>query len=179
MDKFMIDPKPEPINDLPKPEPINDLPKPEPINELPKPEENITISTPIEEPPTEDIPMKDIPTIPLETPTNEFIQPEPIYRRSWILWIFILLGILAFYFYYTAKYTANESNYLIKSNAKTFKISLNEFKEDLKAWFLGWKTWGESFNNNLYDKSSQFFFRQHLENGAFVSKQNKETSEKQ
>ena len=178
MDKFMIDPKPDPINDLPKPDPINDLAKPDPINDFAKPEENISISTPIEEPsPT---PYVDkIPNIPLETPTNEFIQPEPIYRRSWILWIFILLGILAFYFYYTAKYTANESHYLIKSNAKTFKISLNEFKEDLKAWFLGWKTWGESFNNNLYDKSSQFFFRQHLENGAFVSKQKKETSEKQ
>lgn len=155
MDKFMIDPKPEPIN------------------ELPKPEENISISTPIEEPNIEP-PVDDVPIIPLET--NEFIPstpeptPEPISRRSWILWLFVLFAFLAFYFYYRAKYTANESQYLIKSNAKTFKISLNEFKEDLKAWFLGWGDWIKSFNNNLYDKSSQFFFRQHLENGAFVSK---------
>lgn len=156
MDKFMIDPKPEPIN------------------ESPKLEENISMSTPIEEPSPSPSPYVDkAPIIPLETPTNEFIQPEPVYRPSWILWIFILLGFLAFYFYYTAKYTANESQYLIKSNAKTFKISLNEFKEDLKAWFLGWAKWAESYNDNLYDKSSQFFFRQHLENGAFVSKQSK------
>jgi hypothetical protein len=163
MDKFMIDPKPEPIN------------------ESPKPEENISMSTPIEEPSATPIPtpyMDKVP-IPLEPPTNEFIPPEPVYRTSWILWIFILLGFLAFYFYYTAKYTANESHYIIKSNAKTFKISLNEFKEDLKAWFLGWAKWADSYNDNLYDKSSQFFFRQHLENGAFVSKQSMNQKEKE
>jgi hypothetical protein len=67
----------------------------------------------------------------------------------------------------------------IKSNAKTFKMSLNEFKEDFKAWCLGWAKWAESFNDNLYDKSSQFFFRQHLENGAFVSKQYMNQKEKE
>ena len=102
-------------------------------------------------------------------------RPMPFSWTFWIFWIFVLAGFIAFYFYYSAKYTANEANYVIKINAKGFKISLDEWKEDIKSWL---KKWFQSSNDSLYDKSSQFFFRQHIENGAFVSKQSLKRSPK-
>ena len=111
--------------------------------------------------------------------TNNFVEesngineleprPIPFSWTFWIFWFFVFIGFLLFYFYYSVKYKANEANYVIKKNANGFKISLNEWKEDIKSWL---KSWFQSSNDSLYDKSSQFFFRQHIENGAFVSKQ--------
>ena len=151
MDKFMIDPKPEPIN------------------ELPPSEENISISAPNTEPPLHITSIDEPSVIPSSDEKNEFVSMPS--WSSWIFWVLTLLAFLIFYFYYSAKYAANESHYVIKSNATSFKVSLDELKEDIKAWFLGWKKWLQTYNDNLYDKSSQFFFRQHIENGAFVSKQ--------
>jgi len=101
-------------------------------------------------------------------PTLEPIEPIQFSWTFCIFWFFVLIGFLLFYFYYSEKYKANEANYVIKKNANGFKISLDEWKEDIKSWL---KSWFQSNNDSLYDKSSQFFFRQHIENGAFVSKQ--------
>lgn len=101
-------------------------------------------------------------------PTLEPIEPIQFSWTFCIFWFFVLIGFLLFYFYYSEKYKADEANYVIKKNANGFKISLDEWKEDIKSWL---KSWFQSNNDSLYDKSSQFFFRQHIENGAFVSKQ--------
>jgi predicted PurR-regulated permease PerM len=88
---------------------------------------------------------------------------------SWIIWFFILLVFIVFVLYYSIKYRQNESSYIIKKNAKKFKITLDELKEDIKIFLRRWVEWVRSWNDNIYDKSSQFFFRQHIENGGFKS----------
>lgn len=63
----------------------------------------------------------------------------------------------------------NESNYIIKINANKFQVSLDEMKEDVKNWLLSWRDW----NENMYDKMNQFFFRQHIQKGTFKVKKYK------
>ena len=89
---------------------------------------------------------------------------------SFIIWIFILLCFVIFMIYYSVKYRTNESNYIIKNNATSFKLSLDEIKEDIKDFLRRWIDWSKSWNENISDKSRQFFFRQHVENNTFKSK---------
>ena len=144
MDKFMIDPKEEPkiINKLRELETPNYVLNP---SETP---ENLSI----------------IPTV---EPSNS----SPMFSfNSMVMWFFILLIFIIFIIYYRAKYTANESNYIIKDNATSFKLSLDEFKEDVKDFLRRWIEWGRSWNENISEKSKQFFFRQHVEDNTFKTK---------
>ena len=103
--------------------------------------------------------------LPLE---NAFVE-EPV-RFSWtrwILWILILVVFIVLVVYYTIKYALNESGYLIKKNAKGYKISLEELKSDVKDWLRGWVEGIRGWNENLASKTNQFFFRQHVDKGTF------------
>jgi len=151
MDKFMIDPKEETeiINKLQKLESPNSI-----LNN-----ENLSVGQ------------------------VERFEEVPIGHRMFssttiIIWIFILFGFVFFMIYYSFKYTTNESNYIIKGNAKSFKLSLDEIKEDVKDFLRRWIEWFQSWNENISDKSRQFFFRQHVENNTFKSKRTKKGDEK-
>ena len=101
---------------------------------------------------------------------NPPLPPEQ--SRTWFsffFWIFILLAFIIISLYYASKYFLNESNYIIKINANKFQVSLDEMKEDVKDWLLSWRDW----NENMYDKMNQFFFRQHIQNGTFKVKKYK------
>jgi hypothetical protein len=87
-----------------------------------------------------------------------------------IMWGSILLLFIIFTIYYSIKYKANESNYIIKGNATSFKISLDEIKEDFKDFLRRWIEWFQSWNENISEKSKQFFFRQHVEDNTFKIK---------
>ena len=103
--------------------------------------------------------------LPLE---NAFVE-EPV-RFSWtrwIIWILILVVFIVLVVYYTIKYALNESGYLIKKNAKGYKISLEELKSDVKDWLRGWVEGIRDWNENLGSKTNQFFFRQHVDKGTF------------
>ena len=103
--------------------------------------------------------------LPLE---NAFVE-EPV-RFSWtrwILWILILVVFIVLVVYYTIKYALNESGYLIKKNAKGYKISLEELKSDVKDWLRGWVEGIRDWNENIGSKTNQFFFRQHVDKGTF------------
>ena len=103
-----------------------------------------------------------------ENPTP--LPPEQ--PRSWFsffFWTFILLAFIVISLYYATKYFMNESNYIIKINANKFQVSLDEMKEDLKDWLLSWRDW----NEDMYDKMNQFFFRQHIKNKTFKVKKYK------
>jgi hypothetical protein len=61
----------------------------------------------------------------------------------------------------------NKQNYLIKKNANTLDITLEELKTDIKNYlketyekFIDWK-------EILKTKSNKYFFKKHLDNGAF------------
>ena len=105
--------------------------------------------------------------LPLE---NAFVE-EPV-RFSWtrwILWILILVVFIVLVVYYTIKYALNESGYLIKKNAKGYKVSLEELSSDVKDWLRGWVEGIRDWNENLGGKTNQFFFRQHVDKGTFKS----------
>jgi hypothetical protein len=85
------------------------------------------------------------------------VAPEPTYSlRTWLIWVLTLFVFIAFSIYYIGKYAINESNYVIKKNAGKFKVSFADIKADIESW-----------NENLYNKINQFFFRQHVDNGVF------------
>lgn len=103
--------------------------------------------------------------LPLE---NAFVE-EPV-RFSWtrwILWILILVLFIVLAVYYAIKYALNESGYIIKKNAKGYKVSLEELKSDVKNWLRGWVEGIRDWNENLASKTNQFFFRQHVDKGTF------------
>jgi len=106
------------------------------------------------------------------------IGPTMFSSTTIIIWVFILFSFVFFMIYYSFKYTMNESNYIIKSNAKSFKLSLDEIKEDVKEFLRKWIELFQSWNENISDKSRQFFFRQHVENNTFKSKRTKKGDEK-
>ena len=143
MDKFMIDPKEETeiINKLQKLESPNSI-----LNN-----ENLSIGQ-VER-------FEEVP-----------IGPRMFSSTTIIIWIFILFGFVFFMIYYSFKYTTNESNYIIKGNAKSFKLSLDEIKKDVKDFLRRWIEWFQSWNENISEKSRQFFFRQHVEDNTFKSK---------
>ena len=108
--------------------------------------------------------MDPLPTAPEVNPDvkKAFVEsvevvPEPTYSlRTWLIWVLTLFVFIAFSIYYIGKYAINESNYVIKKNAGKFKVSFADIKADIESW-----------NENLYDKINQFFFRQHVDNGVF------------
>jgi len=93
---------------------------------------------------------------------------EPV-KQTWfsflwwgcILFVFILLSM-----YYAFKMYANKQNYIIKINADTFQLTLDNMREDIQDWLLSWRDWKE----DMSDYISQFLFRQHVQNGTFKVK---------
>jgi len=103
--------------------------------------------------------------LPLE---NAFVE-EPV-KFSWFRWILLILILVVFIIlvvYYGIKYALNESGYLIKKNAKGYKVSLEEMKSDVKNWLRRWIEGIQEWNENLASKTNQFFFRQHVDKGTF------------
>jgi hypothetical protein len=100
--------------------------------------------------------------------TKESIEePVKFSLTRWILWILILVLFIVLALYYAIKYALNESGYIIKKNAKGYKVSLEEMKSDLKNWLRGWVEGIQDWNENLGSKTNQFFFRQHVDKGTF------------
>jgi hypothetical protein len=99
---------------------------------------------------------------------NAFVE-EPVKFSwfRWILWILILVVFIILVVYYGIKYALNESGYLIKKNAKGYKVSLDELQSDVKNWLRGWVEGIRDWNENLGGKTNQFFFRQHVDKGTF------------
>lgn len=96
-------------------------------------------------------------------------EPVKFSLTRWILWILILVLFIVLALYYAIKYALNESGYIIKKNAKGYKVSLEEMKSDLKNWLRGGVEGIQDWNENLSSKTNQFFFRQHLDKGTFKS----------
>ena len=94
-------------------------------------------------------------------------EPVRFSLTRWILWILILVLFIVITVYYSIKYAMNESGYLIKKNAKGYKISLDEMTSDVKKWLRGWVEGIQEWNENLSSKTNQFFFRQHVDKGTF------------
>jgi uncharacterized protein YxeA len=94
-------------------------------------------------------------------------EPVRFSLTRWILWILILVLFIVLVLYYSIKYAMNKSGYLIKKNAKGYKISLDEMTSDVKKWLRGWVEGIQEWNENLSSKTNQFFFRQHVDKGTF------------
>jgi len=121
----------------------------------------------IEQPQIETIELQMEPIEPI-IKFSEIISPEPI-QRSWfsfLWWTFVLLIFIIISIYYAFKMYVNKSNYIIKINIDEFKLSLDVMREDIQEWLLSWRDW----NEDMYDKINQFFFRQHVKNGTFKVK---------
>lgn len=112
-------------------------------------------------------PTIEIPAAPVVNPDVKaaFVEsvssPAPQYSwRTWLIWVLTLFVFIAFSIYFVGKYAINESAYVIKKNAGRFKVSFADIKADIESSVRDW-------NENLYDKINQFFFRQHVDNGVF------------
>ena len=97
----------------------------------------------------------------------EEVQEEPSYRFTTITTIIGLIILVGYAIYYAVKTTYYKNNYLIKKNATSLDITLEELKSDIKNYlketyekFLDWK-------DNMKTKSNKYFFKRHLDNGAF------------
>ena len=186
MDKFLIDP-PENITTESITVPYEEVdnlqtgPPPEVLKDNSF-EPSFTIPTTVEQQPIIEEPIiepVDTSTTLLKEQTDDSLfhftenpPPIPEQKRSWfsfIWWSFILLVFIIISLYYAAKYYMKESNSIIKINTKKFQVSLDEMKEDVKEWLLSWRDW----NEDMYDKMNQFFFRQHIQNGTFKVKKYK------
>jgi uncharacterized protein YxeA len=94
----------------------------------------------------------------------EPVEEQPSFRFITIIGLLLIVG---YSIYYAVKIMYNKNNYLIKQNANTLDITLDELKVDVKNYikekyedFLDWK-------DNLRTKSNKFLFKKHLDNGAF------------
>jgi len=93
---------------------------------------------------------------------------EPV-KQTWfsfLWWGCILLVFILLSMYYAFKMYANKQNYIIKINADTFQLTLDNMREDIQDWLLSWRDWKE----DMSDYISQFLFRQHVQNGTFKVK---------
>ena len=96
----------------------------------------------------------------------EEVQEEPSYRFTTITIIGLII-LVGYAIYYAVKTMYYKNNYLIKKNATSLDITLEELKSDIKNYlketyekFLDWK-------DNMKTKSNKYFFKRHLDNGAF------------
>ena len=93
-------------------------------------------------------------------------QPQNSNIFSAIFFIIVFIFFILFSIYYAYKYTLNEKNYLIKSNAKTYKINLDELKHDIKNWL-------RTSYYNIEEYFDKLFSNRHIKNGTFVVKKSK------
>jgi uncharacterized protein YxeA len=103
----------------------------------------------------------------------EPVEEAPSYRFITIIGLILFIG---YAIYYAVKTMYNEQNYLIKKNANTLDVTLEELKTDIKNYlketyekFLDWK-------ENLKTKTNKYFFKKHLDNGAFKATKYKATN---
>ena len=97
-----------------------------------------------------------------------FIVQEPVIQgRSYILIIIGLFIFVGYSIYYSFKYKENEKNYLIKSNAYTFKDTLDGIKKDVKSYLKNkveqYADWKEYLTLGI----NKYFFNKHVDNGVF------------
>ena len=102
----------------------------------------------------------------------EPVEETPSYRWITIIGLIIFIG---YAIYYAVKTMYNKKNYLIQQNANTLDVTLEELKTDIKNYlkemyekFVDWK-------DNLKMKSNTYFFKKHLDNGAFKATKYKAT----
>lgn len=103
----------------------------------------------------------------------EPVEEPPSYRFIIIIGLIIFIG---YAIYYAVKTMYNKKNYLIKKNANTLDVTLEELKTDIKNYlketyekFVDWK-------ENLKTKINKYFFKKHLDNGAFKATKYKATN---
>jgi hypothetical protein len=94
----------------------------------------------------------------------EPVQKQTSYRFITIIGLILFIG---YAIYYAAKTIYKQKNYLIKKNATSLDITLDELKTDIKNFlktkyedFLDWK-------EDIRMNSNKYFFKKHLENGEF------------
>jgi hypothetical protein len=188
MDKFLIDPPdditienvivPKEYNmaDIPTGPPPTPIQEKEPLIERPEPLSVENISVPEETGPPASVIKDSIEPIRDSSLTGETLLPiqnavveEPVKFSwtRWILWILVLVLFIVLSLYYSIKYALYRSGYLIKKNAKGYKISLEELKTDIQDWLTKWVEGIRDWNENLTGKTNQFFFRQHVDKGTF------------
>jgi hypothetical protein len=103
----------------------------------------------------------------------EEVQEEPSYRFITIFGLFLLVG---YAIYYAVKTMYNKNNYLIKKNATTLDITLDELKIDIKNFIKETYEKFIDFKDNLRTKSKIYNFKKHLDNGAFKATKYKATN---
>jgi hypothetical protein len=136
------------------------------------------VSDPVLQPVSDPVlqPVSDPVLQPVSDPVSEVVI-EPVLQRTnwtfWFWWIFIFVTFLIITLYYGLKYTLYESKFILKKNASTYQISLDEMKEDIKHYLRTWIEWFQDLNENINDKTNQYFFKQHVQNGAFKVKKYK------
>lgn len=103
----------------------------------------------------------------------ESVEELPSYRFITIIGLILFIG---YAIYYAVKTMYYKQNYLIKKNATTLDITLEELKTDIKNYlketyekFVDWK-------ENWKTKSNKYFFKKHLDNGAFKATKYKATN---
>jgi hypothetical protein len=180
MDKFLIDPPENITEELTVPiEDNTDIPTGPPILQE-------AVSDPVVQPVVQPVsdpvvqPVSDPVLQPVSDPVSDSVSEvviEPVLQKinwtTWFWWIFIFVTFLIITLYYSIKYTLYESKFIVKKNASTYQISLDEIKEDIKTSLRTWIEWFQDLNENINDKTNQYFFKQHVQNGAFKVKKYK------
>jgi hypothetical protein len=138
MDKFMIDKYIDSDNNIE-----------EAVEQYPKPEMQHTYYEPV-------MSENDI--------ILEPVQKQTSYNFITIVGLILFIG---YAIYYAVKTIYKQKNYLIKKNATSLDITLDELKTDIKHFlktkyedFLDWK-------DDIRMNSNKYFFKKHLENGEF------------
>jgi hypothetical protein len=164
MDKFMIDKyvKEKYENRLQPKVVLPETQKPPEIQYIPEKQEPIEESRTYYEP---EIIDNELVLQPVEEP--------PSYRFITIIGLILFIG---YAIYYALKTMYYKQNYLIKQNANTLDVTLEELKTDIKNYlketyekFIDWK-------ENLKTRSNKHFFKKHLDNGAFKATKYKATN---
>ena len=100
---------------------------------------------------------------------NEIKSPKQSFLSSYT-YILLAIGLTVFVvyaIYYSFKYKENEKQYLIKSNATTFKTTIDDLQSDIKDFL---KTKSEQFLNwkeKMQKAIDKYFFKKHIDNGVF------------
>ena len=155
MDKFMIDKYIEPTT-------INKL-----SENIQTSDKNIPVET---EEPIEPQNIHYQPEIIENEKVLHDVQEKPSYR---FITIIGLLLFVCYAIYYAVKTMYYKNNYLIKRNATSLDITLDELKNDIKIYlketyekFLDWK-------DNFKTIVNKYNFKKHLDNGAFKANKHK------
>jgi hypothetical protein len=96
----------------------------------------------------------------------EEVQEEPSYRFTTITIIGLIL-LVGYAIYYAVKTMYYKNNYLIKRNATSLDITLDELKIDVKNFIKETYEKFMDFKEIMRTKVNKYNFKQHLENGAF------------